>query len=210
MIWSHLISKGVGVLEFMWINPVLNLWLTCWDEMDPAETDLFLQAALASFTSQGELPKSRSGLCSALTGSWQLVCGSTYECPPTASPTPPSFHMIVAWLLHCNLKPQSNSCGGSSGTTQDAVGFGWGGGFSPNASAKHWKLDVMLSAALIQAPSSSSMRPVGQRREVYILKSSLSWVICVFQPIFWFVPQCFHLHCYWMRGKKSPKSKVIV
>lgn len=95
--------------------------------MDPAETDSVLRPASVCSTSQRELHKSHAGLCSVLTGAWQLVCGSAYECHPTPL-FPHDCCVIAALLKHCNLKPQHNSCRGSSGTAQDAIG-GWGGIF---------------------------------------------------------------------------------
>lgn len=75
--------------------------------MDPAETYLFLQPASVCFTSQRERRKSHSGLCSALTGAWQLVCGSAYECHPSPFIFPHDFCMIAALL--CSLQPKTST-----------------------------------------------------------------------------------------------------
>lgn len=45
-------------------------------------------------------------------------------------PTPILLHdhcVIAALLMHCNIKPQDQSCRGSGGAAQDAVGAGSGG-----------------------------------------------------------------------------------
>lgn len=128
--------KGWG-LGFVWRNLALNPDCERPAEMRWIQLKRTCSCRPLQLASQPSVNSRRdtSGLCSWGKPGSLFVALHLNATPLSPPPTPPSFHMIVAWLLHCNLKPQHNSCRGSSGTTQDAVGLG-GGGIFPNGECK--------------------------------------------------------------------------